>query len=153
MSLLALMHDLSSGSVSINDPELSDIQHYLRRALLRLKIFEAYFRNPNTKSEWKEAAKISFHNCEKIAHALLDRYWENVYVSLDRLRDRNDRYGRYSGTPGELDDDRKQTAVLDKTTVISRKRRPECVFARDILCSTAIRATCILSFLGIIPAA
>jgi HrpA-like RNA helicase len=153
MSLLALMHDLSSEPTSINDPELADVQHYLRRALLRLKIFEAYFSNPNTKSEWKEAAKISCRNWEKIAHALLDGYWENVYVSLDRLQGRNDRYGRYSGTPEEFDDDRKQTAVLDKTTVISRERRPECVFARDILCSTAIRATSVLSFLGIIPAA
>ncbi|CAM4837160.1 unnamed protein product [Rotaria magnacalcarata] len=153
MSLLDLMHDLSSQPTSINDPELADIQHHLRRALIRLKTFEAYFSNTSTKSEWQKAAKISSDNWYNIAQALLDGYWEKVYVSLDRLQGRNGRYVRYSETPEEFDDDRKQTAVLKTTTIISRERRPECVFARDILCSTAIRATSLISFLGIIPAA
>ncbi|CAF5102889.1 unnamed protein product, partial [Rotaria magnacalcarata] len=55
MSLLDLMHDLSSQPASINDPELADIQHHLRRALIRLKTFEAYFSNTSTKSEWQKA--------------------------------------------------------------------------------------------------
>ncbi|CAF3383941.1 unnamed protein product [Rotaria sp. Silwood2] len=153
MSLLALMHDLSSQPTSINNPELADIQHYLRRALLRLKIFETYFSNTSTKSEWQKSAKISSDNWYNIAQAFLDGYWENVYISLDRLQGRNKRYGRYSVTPEEFDDCRKQTAVLDRATVISQKLHPECVFARDIICSTAIRTTSRLSFLGIIPAA
>ncbi|CAF4775438.1 unnamed protein product, partial [Rotaria magnacalcarata] len=81
-----------------NDPELADIQHHLRRALIRLKTFEAYFSNTSTKSEWQKAAKTSSDNWYNIAQALLDGYWEKVYVSLDRLQGRNGRYVRYSET-------------------------------------------------------
>lgn len=147
MSILALMQDLISEKSSINNGDLAEIQHHLTRALARLKKLESAI--DTSKPEWRQAAQVFSGEWSVVAKALLEGHWENVYVAHNALQGRNNQYDRYN-VSSEHTDHRKQTAILDKSTTIPYDLRPPVVFAKDILCSTAVRATCVLSFVGIV---
>ncbi|CAF1398862.1 unnamed protein product, partial [Didymodactylos carnosus] len=146
MSLLVLMNDLINQTTSINSSDMTDIQHNLRRALCRLRVLESSI---NRGKVWHKESQISNGQWSVITQAFLDGYWENVYVSLSELQGRNRQYDRYNISL-EDNDSRKQTAILHKSTTIPDDSYPLLIFAKDTLCSTAVRSTCVLSFLGIL---
>ncbi|CAF2062912.1 unnamed protein product [Rotaria magnacalcarata] len=120
MSLLTLMNAIIEKPNMIKNNELEDIDHLLRRALLR---------------------KWSY-----IARALLAGHNENLYVALKELNGRIHQYCRYNNVTQE--ETRKQIAKLDKATTLSQLRQPSIVIARDVLCTADVRKLSILSIIG-----
>ncbi|CAF3669921.1 unnamed protein product [Rotaria socialis] len=146
MSLLVLMYDLIDQKTSINSSDMTEIQHHLRRALCRLRSLQSSI---NRGKVWHKESQISCGQWRVIAQSFLDGYWENIYVALSELQGRNRHYDRYNISLNHIDQ-RMQTAILHTSTTIPRESCPLLLFAKDTLCSTAVRTTCVLSFLGIL---
>jgi hypothetical protein len=119
---------------------LTGVQHIIKQALRRYTTLEKLF---SLSDEYRQAAQVRSGNWEYIAKALLAGYYDNVFVSMKELHDRNLQFVRYNGEGG--------IAVLDLQSTLTRPINTapvSLILAKDIRHSTAIRATAILSFVG-----
>ena len=120
---------------------LMPIQHILKQALKRYISLEKSF---NLSDEYRTKAQASPNNWKLIAKSLLCGYGENIFVSMKELQGKTHLFTRYS--PPEED-----FAVLDLQSTLTRAMSTapaSLVLARDILFSSSIRATAVLSFVG-----
>ena len=144
MALLVLMNDIRAQPSLQDSLEFASISHYLRRALIRLQSFEHFFSTSAT--HLRQQAQISSKGeWSNVAKALLNGYRENVYVALKVLNGRINQYYRYNVS--EISS-RKKIGTLSLGSTLDRKKPPHIVIARDIVCSTAQRELCTLSFIG-----
>ncbi|CAF5158406.1 unnamed protein product, partial [Rotaria magnacalcarata] len=131
----------------IKNNELEDIDHLLRRALLRWKAFQRFFKT-NEDKHLRNLSQTFSGKWSYIARALLAGHNENLYVALKELNGRIHQYRRYNNVTQE--ETRKQIAKLDKATTLSQLRQPSIVIARDVLCTADVRKLSILSIIGFI---
>ncbi|CAF3443199.1 unnamed protein product, partial [Rotaria sp. Silwood2] len=150
MSLLTMMNTIIENPNMINNNELDDIDHLLRRALLRWETFQRFFKI-NEDEHLRNLSQTFSGKWSYIARALLAGHSENVYVALKELNGRIHQYCRYNDVTEE--ETRKQIAKLDKATTLSRLPQPSIVLARDVICTTDVRKLSILSFIGSIQPA
>ena len=130
--------------------DLTAISHILKRALLRNSAFESFF---NRSKNYRLASQISSNDWCLIAKSLLMGFFDNVYLSQTELQGKRHSFYRYNIYP--VLDNQQKIAVIDSSSTLARsiKSTPvSLVLVRDIHCSTAVRATSILSFIGEIQA-
>lgn len=119
---------------------LKDIQHIIKQAMRRYENLERTF---NLSAEYRQRAQVKSGNWELIARALLVGYYDNVFVSMKDLHDKNLLFIRYNG--------KGDPAIIDLQSTLTRpiSTAPvSLVLARDIRYSSAVRASAILSFVG-----
>ena len=129
---------------------LGSIKHILKRAMLRHNTFQSFFSQSN---RYRLPSQISSNDWCPIAKSLLMGFSTNVYLSQTELEGKRHLFYRYNIYP--VLNNQQKMAVIDSSSTLARsiKSAPvSLVLARDIHCSTAIRATSILSFVGEIQA-
>ena len=151
MTLLNVMNALllikqSSGAqqfdlkVICQHKKLEHIQHTLKQALRRYENLEKIF---NTSKQFRQQAQIQSGDWKFIAKSLLEGYGDNIFVSMKEIQDRTHRFARYRDT--------KDIAVLDLKSSLTRpisEAPVRLVLVRDVLYSSAVRSTAMISFAG-----
>lgn len=123
---------------------LLEIRHVIRQALRRYTTLEKTF---NQSVEFCQQARVKSNQWELIARSLLAGFYDNVFVSLNKLHSNHLQFIRYNGS-GDI-------AILDLQSTLTRPISTDpvdLVLARDIRHSTAVRNRAVLSFVGEIKA-
>ncbi|CAF3996940.1 unnamed protein product [Rotaria sordida] len=137
-------------NIVCKDLNLTSISHILKRALLRNTSFESFF---NHSLEYRVASQISSNDWCSIAKSLLVGFFDNVYLSQAELQGKSHSFYRYNIYP--VRKNQQEIAVIDRSSTLARSVKSipvSLILVRDIHCSTAVRATSILSFIGEIQA-
>lgn len=137
-------------NVVCKDLGLASISHHLKRAILRNTSFESFF---NYSSEYRVASQASSNDWCSIAKSLLAGFSDNIYLSQVELQGKLHSFYRYNIYP--VRKNQQMIAVINSSSTLARSVKSipvSLILVRDIHCSTAIRATSILSFIGEIQA-
>jgi HrpA-like RNA helicase len=137
-------------NVVCKDLGLTSISHNLKRAMLRNTSFESFF---NHSLQYRVASETSSNDWCSIAKSLLAGFSNNVYLSQTELQGKLHSFYRYNIYP--VRKNQQTIAVIDSSSTLARSLKSipvSLILVRDIHCSTAIRATSILSFIGEIQA-